>query len=144
MTGADRHLLAHTAAALSTSSALLRWSGALSVLVLGWWVARPPSILWVGVLCAALAMHGVAAIYAARAGFDAAVFRWWAAQDDPAQAVQCFDQWLSDAGRASAARSVAERARGGLRLLRRALAWAAAGTATLCAAAVAHALQAAA
>lgn len=144
MTSAERHLLAHTAAALSMSSALLRWSGALSVLVLGWLIARPPLPWGVAALCAALAMLSVAAAHAARAGFDAAVFRWWAAQDDPAPAVQCFDQWLSDAGRAPAARSVAERSRGGLRLLRRALAWAAAGTALVCAAAVQHALQAAA
>ena len=127
----DRHALAYTAAALGTARYPLCWSALAALLAIGWLALQPPVGLPSWLLGAALLAQAVAAFHAARACFDAQVFGWWAAQEQPERAVERFDVWLAERGRRLAPRPVTERTRAALRLLRRAYGWSALGTVAL-------------
>lgn len=145
---AGRDGLAYTAAALGMARHVLWWAGAMAVLAIGWLAGAPPRSAWAVCLVAvAIVVQGFAAVCAARAAYDAAVFGWWARQPSPQAAIEHFDRWLAERGRAATAppptsRSVADRTRGGLRWLRLGAAWSAAGTLMLAATAATTALQA--
>ena len=114
------------------------------VLAVGWLAGAPPRAAWaVCTVAVSIGVQGCALSCAARAAYDAAVFGWWASQPSPAAAIEHFDHWLAERGRAVAhLRSVADRTRGALRWLRLGAAWSAAGTLALVVTAVTTALHA--